>query len=334
MKSRPEFIRCEKQKMGLLLALSPLALQSSVMSEKGTSFMPHYQIRRVGLLRAEMRMAYVRFSDFVSLVRSAAKKHLNCGLRPEEQDPNDLQRFMRMVHQCQPGFSKKYEDSWPIMAYLEIYLLSRIRTATYLKRHFGRCKEGFVRCPDPIWQRYAEAKKTGASFKRNCQATTKVHYGPKKPTKPSRPCERRAQNGGNGPIKKVYPLKNRVSVVVKKLHKESDVIPISDCASDAGSEADARPPSPFPSPPSLPRVIVPLRTDPVLDFLSSVKPNLADFHSHFVDMGFVDDNALNAFFSWPVDVQEGMMRTQLGGTMNALQLQGLLVAMRARRESV
>ncbi|KAI6118827.1 hypothetical protein EV401DRAFT_1965541 [Pisolithus croceorrhizus] len=111
--------------MGLLLALSPLALQSSVMSEKGTSFMPHYQIRRVGLLRTEMRMAYVRFSDFV-------------------------------IHQCQPGFAKKYEDSWPIMAYLEIYLLSRIRTATYLKRHFGRCKEGFVRCPDPIWQRYAE----------------------------------------------------------------------------------------------------------------------------------------------------------------------------------
>lgn len=296
--------------------------------------MPHYQIRTVGLLRTEMRMAYVRFSDFVTLVRSAAKKHLNCGLRPEDQDPNDLQRFMRMVHQRQPHFAKKYEDSWPVMAYLEIYLLSRIRSAAYLKRHYGRCKEGFIRCPDPIWLRYAEAKKTGAQFRRNCQAIVKAHCGLKKPSKPSRLCERRAHIGGNETIKKVYPLKNRVSVVVKKFRKESDVIPISDCASDAGSEADVSPPSPIPSAPSLLRAIVPLCTDPVLDFLSSAKPNLANFHSHFVDMGFIDDNALNAFFSWPVDVQESMMRAQLGGTMNALQLHGLLVAMRARRESI
>lgn len=279
-------------------------------------------------------MACVRFSEFVTLVRSAAKKYLNCGLRPEDQDPNDLQRFMRMVHQREPHIAKRYEAAWPIMAYLEIYLLSRIRHATYAKRRYGHYKEGFIRCPDPIWQRYAEAKKTGAPFRRNCQVVGMAHCGRKKLTKPSRLLERRAHVGGNETVKRVYPLKNRVSVVVKKLRKESDVIPISDCASDAGSEGDVSIPSSVPSAPSLPRTIVPSHTDPVLDFLSSAKPNLADFHSHFVDMGFIDDNALNAFFSWPVDVQESMVRTQLAGTMNTLQLHGLLVAMRAWREAI
>ncbi|KAI6150508.1 hypothetical protein BKA82DRAFT_4116516 [Pisolithus tinctorius] len=311
------------------------------MGEGCSSPMPLYQIRAVGLLRAEMHMAHSRFSEFVSLVRSAAKRYLDCTLRPEEQDPGDLQRLMRLIHQRQPSIAKKYEDSWPVMAYLEIYILSRIRNAAYYRRRFGCYKEGYIRCPDPIWLRYAEAKKSGAPFRRNCQVTERVYCVPKKLKKPSWHCERTARNRGNGTVKKNYPPENRVSVVVKQLPKrKSEPVAVSDCTSDATTEDDLDippPPPPPPSPPpSLLRVTVPSRTsciDPVLHFLSSAKPNLADFHSHFVDMGFTDETALNAFFSWPVDVQESMMKTQLGGSMNALQLHGLFVAMRAHRES-
>ncbi|KAI5996392.1 hypothetical protein EDD15DRAFT_2195219 [Pisolithus albus] len=242
---------------------------SAVMGEKCTSFMPHYQIPKTRLLRREMHMSLSQFSEFMSLIRSAAKRHLNCGLRPEEQDPDDLQQFMRM------------------------------------------------------------ANKTGAPFKRNCQVTVRAYREPKKSTKRQRLCER---NANNGMIKRVYPLQNRVSVVIKKFRKKSYVIPISDSESDADSETGAGPLSSF-SPAASPRAIVPLCTDPVLDFLSSVRPSLAQFHNYFVKMGFVDDNALKAFFSWPADVQESMVRTELGQLMNPLQLHGLFVAIRARLES-
>ncbi|KAI5983921.1 hypothetical protein EDD15DRAFT_2201752 [Pisolithus albus] len=315
------------------------------MGEKCTSFMPHYQIPKARLLCREMHMSLSQFSEFTSLIRSAAKRHLNCGLRPEEQDPDDLQQFMRMIHQRQANLSEKYEDSWPVMAYLEIYLLYRIRKVDYLQRRFGRYRKAFNRCPDPIWFRYSHANKTGSPFKRNCQVTVRAYrevgnsHGsgdeltiiiqPKKSTKRQRLCER---NANNGTIKRVYPLKNRVSVVIKKFRKKSYVIPISDSESDADSETGAGPLSSF-SPAASPRAIVPLCTDPVLDFLSSVRPSLAQFHTHFVKMGFVDDNALKAFFSWPADVQESMVRTELGQLMNPLQLHGLFVAIRARLES-
>ncbi|KAI5982386.1 hypothetical protein EDD15DRAFT_2377905 [Pisolithus albus] len=291
------------------------------MSEDHASFMPHYQIPKARLLRAEMHMRDVRFREFTSLIRSAAKEHLNCWLKPEDQDPDDLQRFMRMIHQRQPNLSEEYEDSWPVMAYLEIYLLYRIRKAAYLKRRFGRCRQRFNRCPDPIWFRYAHASETGAPFERNCQATVK----PKKPTKP-------AHHKENEIIKMVYP-RNRVSVVVKKLRKESNMIPISHrSARNADNEVDANPSNSCSSVPSHARMPVPSCNNPVFDFLSSARPTLAQFHSHFVDMGFTDDNAFKAFFSWPVDVQESMARTELGRSMNPLQLHGLLVAMRAWRE--
>ncbi|KAI6097615.1 hypothetical protein EDD16DRAFT_1719113 [Pisolithus croceorrhizus] len=292
--------------------------------------MPHYQIPKARLLRAEMHISLSQFNIFTSLIRSAGKRYLNCGLRPEDQDPNDLQQFMRMVHQRQPNFSKKYEDSWLVMAYLEIYLLRRIQKAAYLKRRFGQYRKGFNRCLDPIWFRYAHANKTGMPFKWNCQATVRAYCGPKKPTESPRLCERSASNAENEMIKMVYPLRNCVSVVVKRLRKE---ISTPDSASGADSETDINPLSSKASSPSPPRAIAPLCTDPVLNFLSSAKPNLTDFHSHFVNMGFIDDNALKAFFSWPVDVQESMMRAELGRSMNSLQLHGLLVAMRARRES-
>jgi len=41
------------------------------------------------------------------------------------------------------------------MAYLEIYLVGRIRQNRYLNRRYGYRKR-FVRCPDPIWVRYSE----------------------------------------------------------------------------------------------------------------------------------------------------------------------------------
>ncbi|KAI6097358.1 hypothetical protein EV401DRAFT_2082625 [Pisolithus croceorrhizus] len=290
--------------------------------------MPHYQIPKARLLRAEMHISLSQFNIFTSLIRSAGKRYLNCGLRPEDQDPNDLQQFMRMVHQRQPNFSKKYEDSWLVMAYLEIYLLRRIQKAAYLKRRFGQYRKGFNRCLDPIWFRYAHANKTGMPFKWNCQATVKAYCG--KPMESPRLCERSASNEENEMIKMVCPLRNRVSVVVKRLRKEISTL---NSASDADSETDINPLSSKVSSPSPPQAIAPLCTDPILNFLSLVKPNLTDFHSHFVNMGFIDDNALKAFFSWPVDVQESMMRAELGWSMNSLQLHGLLVAMRARRES-
>ncbi|KAI6002012.1 hypothetical protein EDD15DRAFT_2361367 [Pisolithus albus] len=305
----------------------PRLLRKTVMGEERTSFMPHYQIPKARLLRREMHMSPSQFSEFTSLIRSAAKRHLNCGLRPEEQDVDDVQRFMRMIHQRRANLSEEYEDSWPVMAYLEIYLLYRIRKADYLKRRFGCYRKAFNRCPDPIWFRYSHANKTGAPLKRNCQATVRA-YG-EKSTKHQRLCD---HDANDGTIKRVYPLKNRVSVVIKKFCKKNYVIAISDSESDADGETGSGALSSF-SPAASPRVIVPLCTDPVLDFLSSVRPSLAQFHTHFVNMGFVDDNALKAFFSWPADVQESMVRTELGQLRNPLQLHGLFVAIRARLES-
>ncbi|KAI5990505.1 hypothetical protein EDD15DRAFT_2198082 [Pisolithus albus] len=206
---------------------------------------------------------------------------------------------------------------------------ARIRKADYLKRHFGRYRKAFNRCPDPIWFRYSHANKTGAPLKRNCQATVRAYGELKKSTKRQRLCD---HDMNDGTIKRVYPLKNRVSVVIKKLCKKNYVIAISDSESDADGETGSGALSSF-SPAASPRVIVPLCTDPILDFLSSVRPSLAQFHTHFVNMGFVDDNALKAFFSWPADVQESMVRTELGQLMNPLQLHGLFVAIRAWLES-
>ncbi|KAI5987820.1 hypothetical protein EDD15DRAFT_2199266 [Pisolithus albus] len=168
----------------------------------------------------------------------------------------------------------------------------------------------------------ATANKTGhALFKRNLKASVKAYT--KKPTKHQHDEEIEA-------TKSVYPQKNRVAVVIKKVPK-SFVIQISDSESNAEGETDVRPPSPPPAP--SPRVIALPPSDPILDFLSSARPSLADFHNHFINMGIIDNNGLNALFSWPVDMQENMVRTELGQLMNPLQLYGLLVAMHERQES-
>ncbi|KAI5999339.1 hypothetical protein F5J12DRAFT_275448 [Pisolithus orientalis] len=71
----------------------------------------------------------------------------------------------------------------------------------------------------------------------------------------------------------------------------------------------------------------------VLELLSSAKPNLEAFHPHFVKMGITDGNALRDLLSWPVHVQERMLRVELGGAMSVLQLYGLIAAMHQWKES-
>ncbi|KAI6095826.1 hypothetical protein EDD16DRAFT_1528350 [Pisolithus croceorrhizus] len=52
--------------------------------------MPHYEMPRASLLHVQMHMTHTQFRKYMTLIRSAAKKHLNCGLRPEEQDQDSL----------------------------------------------------------------------------------------------------------------------------------------------------------------------------------------------------------------------------------------------------
>ncbi|KAI6098709.1 hypothetical protein F5141DRAFT_1066772 [Pisolithus sp. B1] len=105
------------------------------------SFMPHNQIPKARLLCAEMCMTHAWFRELTSLIRSEAKRYLNCGLRPEEQDPDDLQQLMKM----------DLKGALP-------------------QASFWMPWKAFNRCPDPIWFHYAQANKTGALFKQNCQA--------------------------------------------------------------------------------------------------------------------------------------------------------------------
>ncbi|KAI5999340.1 hypothetical protein F5J12DRAFT_275389 [Pisolithus orientalis] len=71
----------------------------------------------------------------------------------------------------------------------------------------------------------------------------------------------------------------------------------------------------------------------VLELLSSARPNLEAFHPHFIKMGITDGNALRDLLSWPVHVQERMLKVELGGAMSALQLYGLIAAMHQWKES-
>jgi len=74
--------------------------------------------------------------------------------------------------------------------------------------------------------------------------------------------------------------------------------------------------------------------DPLVDFLVSVRPNLLDFQSHFIDMGLTNAEAIDAFLSWPIDVQENTMRMQFSQIMNVIQLTGLLVTLRERQRAL
>ncbi|KAI6117760.1 hypothetical protein EV401DRAFT_1888789 [Pisolithus croceorrhizus] len=127
-------------------------------------------------------------------------------------------------------------------------------------------------------------------------------------------------------MRKEYPLRNRL-VAVKKPCVETN-----DSEDGADSQTDSNTRSPSPPPASRHCSVVRASTDPELDFLSSAKPNLADFHPHFVALGLIDDDTLKGFFSWKADEQERMMRQELGHVLTPLQLYGLFVAMRERRE--
>ncbi|KAI6101149.1 hypothetical protein F5141DRAFT_1065919 [Pisolithus sp. B1] len=62
-------------------------------------------------------------------------------------------------HQHQPNFSNEYEDSWPVMAYLELYLLHGIQNVAYLKHHFRHKGESSNRqkTPGPHSNKIAKA---------------------------------------------------------------------------------------------------------------------------------------------------------------------------------
>ncbi|KAI6159741.1 hypothetical protein EDD17DRAFT_1511150 [Pisolithus thermaeus] len=247
------------------------------MNEKRTSLMPHHQICNPTMLRGEMRMTPARFREFTSLTRFAAKRHLNCGLRPEQQDPDRVQKFMTM--DSKRGLSQAS------------FLTQRGEPQQVSRSYLG------------------PAKNTGAPFKRNFRGT-RAHCEPKEQVK----------------MRKEYLLRNRL-VAVKKPCMETN-----DSEDGADSQTDSNTRSASPPPASRPCSVVRASTDPELDFLSSAKSNLADFHPHFVALGLIDDNTLKGFFSWKADEQERMMRQELGHVLTPLQLYGLFVAMRERRE--
>ncbi|KAG6331944.1 hypothetical protein ID866_7141 [Astraeus odoratus] len=288
---------------------------------KETFYMPFQQIRTVKVLEKRTGMHSTRFNNFMTMIKSTAKMHLDCGVRPEGQDPAALRRFMQTVHAHDPSIAKDYEESWPVMAYLEIYLLGRIRAINYARRHRIARKRD-VKCPDPIWRRFPAVKR-GAAFERN-------RFSGKCPRKNSvKPLEKhRLQHMQHS--KSIGKVQNRGHRIPKRIDacKNGDENNVSQTKSDVSvTVVDI-------TNGHRPRSNVAASADPVLDFLSSVKPNLRAFHSNFVDMGFTDGESLDAFFSWPIDVQESTMRIQLEGIMSCLQLTGLLVALRSRKRAL
>jgi len=51
-------------------------------------------------------------------------------------------------------------------------------------------------------------------------------------------------------------------------------------------------------------------------------------------MGLTNAEAIDAFLSWPIDVQENTMRMQFSQIMNVIQLTGLLVTLRERQRAL
>lgn len=283
----------------------------ATMNKKDPFLMPWYQIRLVADLSREADMDSDRFLEFRRIVISSANMHLNCDRRPEEQDINALERFMKTVHDREPSISNRFEESWPVMAYLEIYLVGRIRQNRYLNRRYGYRKR-FVNCPDPIWVRYAEVRTTGR-FRRNCRredrrrARTPLRLSPFREP-PSMHIQRtfKRENRASTPCESVYDRDNEDEVS----QSDNSATAIVECESDHISP-----------------------TDPLVDFLVSVRPNLLDFQSHFIDMGLTNAEAIDAFLSWPIDVQENTMRMQFTQVMNVIQLTGLLVTLRERQSA-
>ncbi|KAL4067897.1 hypothetical protein V8B97DRAFT_1394280 [Scleroderma yunnanense] len=295
------------------------------MNQRDSFPMPYCQIRFVWQLSRETEMDPIHFSKFRSTVKSAAKMYLNCELRPEEQNISALRRFMDAVHEREPSICKKYEESWPVMAYLEIYLLGRIRFSAHQNNRYGP-RTRYVRCPEPIWFRYAEARSTGR-FRRNCQSGNRRAVERPLPSsdlyKPPSKC-----TSGIDIVEKILKHEYHSPSPSESFCEIRDEDEMSEIGSDtdnsvtvieSGSNDRRR------------GCLAVASIDPLLGFLSSVRPNLGNFRTHFIDMGFTDGEALDAFFSWPIDVQESTMRTQFAQTMNVLQLTGLLVTLRARQ---
>ncbi|KAF9227500.1 hypothetical protein BS17DRAFT_387830 [Gyrodon lividus] len=230
------------------------------------------------------------------MVRFSAKEWLEIQLRVEDQDPDALRDFLDAVDTRDPTIAKRYEYSWVVLAYLEQYILSRQRTAAYEDCRSGP-RQRYVRCPEPIWIRFAQAKQTGERLRRNCQVNL----------------------GGSVTGRRAQRRSTRVNALTKKTTVERKIAEIEEVAGDQRNDACQR--------------TVSAPADPVRDFLLSLRPSLGDFYSHFMDMGIKTSDDLNTLFSWPIGDQELAMRVQFDQKMNFMQLNGLIIGLRERARS-
>ncbi|KAH7889415.1 hypothetical protein F5I97DRAFT_523792 [Phlebopus sp. FC_14] len=256
--------------------------------------MPYYQIHSVLLPPTILVTSH---GHWQSMIRFTANEYLDLTERVEEQNPDALQRFMDKVHSRDSSLAKNYEHSWVIMAYLEQYILSRQRQHSGFRDRQSRIQR-FVRCPDPLWVRYARAQAEGGPLLRSCQVGRRALK------------RRVAKKGGRQSGRVTQPRQIRKKCTVGD--ESSDDEP-----SYAGTLiADASPP------------------DAVRDFLRSLRPSLEGFYSCFVEMGIKTGDDLADFFSWRSEYQEEFMRKELEQKMNSLQLYGLLSNLRGRGRDV
>ncbi|KIJ69046.1 hypothetical protein HYDPIDRAFT_23907 [Hydnomerulius pinastri MD-312] len=258
--------------------------------------MPYYQIRQTNILCLEANMEKSEFGEFKSMIRFTAKECLDDSLRPEDQDPDAFKIFLETVNQRDPDIARRYEHSWIVLGYLEQYLNSR-RRDSHKDRRTGPRKR-IMRCPEPIWVRFAQAQESGTPIRRNCQV---LH---------------RASTPGPRPQLRRSARTTTVTALARRATNERKQAVIE-------PDGDEQPNAPCHSTPG-PTV------DPVLAFLRTLRPSLEDFHSHFADMGIQTSNDLNNLFSWPIKDQESAMRVQFDQKMNFMQLNGLLVGLRNR----
>ncbi|KIK99284.1 hypothetical protein PAXRUDRAFT_552503 [Paxillus rubicundulus Ve08.2h10] len=257
--------------------------------------MPHFQIRQASLLRLEAKMGSSQFARFTCMVRSTVKDCLNDLVRVEDQEPGALEMFLNTVNERDPTVAEKYEYSWVVLAYLELYINSRRRHVWYQDRHHGE-RQRFMRCPEPIWKRFAQAQLSGVRLQRNSQA-----------------CPRAAS------LNPRLPRRARKNVLGTRTTDVRKPAATKEAAVD--KLIDARQHS------------VTAGVDPVRDFLRAIRPPLEDFYSHFMDMGIKTSADLSTLFSWPIGDQESAMRMQFDQKMNFMQLNGLVVGLRERARS-
>ncbi|KAF8136740.1 hypothetical protein EV363DRAFT_1447083 [Boletus edulis] len=140
------------------------------MTSKSLSIlMPNHNIESVRELFYETRMSHRDFRALTLIVRLTARKYLDdSGCVPaEKQDPAAFRQFLDQVNICDPTIADRYPYSWPVLAYLELYLCGRRRT--YCRRNPDDTtkpppQHKFVH-RTPIYIRYSRSVKTGRPFR-------------------------------------------------------------------------------------------------------------------------------------------------------------------------